>query len=459
MKVIICGAGQVGEQIARHLSYERNDITVIDHNPDLISHLSNTLDISGVTGCASHPDILDAAGARDSDMIIATTRSDEVNMVICQVSHSVFSIPRKIARIRSPSYLEINYSDLYRAEHLPIDVIISPEREVAEAAVSRLETPSAFEIETFLGGKAQLIGISLDNNCPVINTPLRQLSELFSNLNAIVLGVRRDRKLFVPKSEDQLFAGDQVYVFTTVTDRQRTLEIFGKDMKRGNRIVIVGGGNVGLNVAKTLEQKNRDKVHCKLIEKDRGRAELVADSLERTVILNGDGLDLSLLEEANIEQADAMLAVTDDDKTNLLTCTRAKSSGCPLAISLVNDSSLNSLLQPMGIDAYINPRATTVSSILRHIRHGRVRAVYSVGDAEAEMIEAQVLGTSPLAGKILKDISWPEGVLVGAVMKENKILIPRSDTVFLEGDIITVFYRTKDIEKVERLLEVGINFF
>ena len=154
-----------------------------------------------------------------------------------------------------------------------------------------------------------------------------------------------------------------------------------------------------------------------------------------------------------------MLAVTDDDKTNLLTCTRAKSSGCPLAISLVNDSSLNSLLQPMGIDAYINPRATTVSSILRHIRHGRVRAVYSVGDAEAEMIEAQVLGTSPLAGKVLKDINWPEGVLVGAVMKENGIMIPRSDTVFSEGDIITVFYRTKDIEKVERLLEVGINFF
>ena len=459
MKVIICGAGQVGEQIARHLSYERNDITVVDHNSELISHLSNTLDISGVVGCASHPDILDAAGARDSDMIIATTRSDEVNMVICQVSHSVFSIPRKIARIRSQSYLEINYSDLYRAEHLPIDVIISPEREVAEAAVSRLETPSAFEIETFLGGKAQLIGISLDNDCPVINTPLRQLSELFSNLNAIVLGVRRDRKLFVPKSEDQLFVSDQVYVFTTINDRQRTLEIFGKDIKRGNKIVIVGGGNVGLNVAKTLEQKNRNKVHCKLIEKDRGRAEIVADSLERTVILNGDGLDLSLLEEANIGQADAMLAVTDDDKTNLLAATRAKSSGCPLAISLVNDSSLNSLLQPMGIDAYINPRATTVSSILRHIRHGRVRAVYSIGDAEAELIEAQVLGTSTLAGKVLKDINWPEGVLVGAVMREDGIMIPKSDTVILEGDIITVFYRTKDIEKVEKLLEVGINFF
>ena len=459
MKVIICGAGQVGEQIAKHLSFERNDVTIIDHNSKIISHLSNTLDISGVTGCASHPDILEIAGARDCDMIIATTRSDEVNMVVCQVSHSIFSIPRKIARIRSQSYLEINYSDLYRAEHLPIDVIISPEKEVAEAAVSRLETPSAFEIETFLGGEAQLIGISLDSNCPVTNTPLRQLSELFSNLNAIVLGVRRKSKLFVPEPEDQLFVGDQIYVFCTVSDRQRTLEIFGKDMKKGNRIIIVGGGNVGLHVAKTLEQKNRDKVHCKLIEKDRSQAETAADSLERTVILHGDGLDMGLLEEGNIEQADALLAVTDDDKTNLLACTRAKSSGCPLAVSLVNDSSLNSLLQPMGIDAYINPRATTVSSILRHIRHGRVRAVYSVGDAEAELIEAQVLGTSPLAGKTLKDINWPEGVLVGAIMKKDGILIPKSDTIFLEGDVITVFYRTKDIEQVEKLLEVGINFF
>ena len=253
--------------------------------------------------------------------------------------------------------------------------------------------------------------------------------------------------------------GDQIYVFCTVGDRQRTLEIFGKDMKKGNRIIIVGGGNVGLHVAKTLEQKSRDKVHCKLIEKDRSQAETAADSLERTVILHGDGLDMGLLEEGNIGQADALLAVTDDDKTNLLACTRAKSSGCPLAVSLVNDSSLNSLLQPMGIDAYINPRATTVSSILRHIRHGRVRAVYSVGDAEAELIEAQVLGTSPLAGKTLKDINWPEGVLVGAIMKKDGILIPKSDTIFLEGDVITVFYRTKDIEQVEKLLEVGINFF
>ena len=459
MKVIICGAGQVGAQIASHLSLESNDITVIDNNAERITQLTNTLDISGVTGCASHPDVLETAGARDCDMVIATTQSDETNMIICQVSHSVFSIPRKIARIRSQSYLEVNYSDLYRAEHLPIDVIISPEKEVAEAVISRLEIPCAFEIETFLGGNAQLIGISIDNLCPVINTPLRQLSQLFVNLNAIVLGIRRNSKLFVPDPDDQLFEDDQIYIFATINDRIRTLEIFGKDIERGDRFIIVGGGNIGLNVAKKLEQNKKNKVHCKLLELDRKKAEYAADSLERTVILHGDGLNLNLLEEANVSQANALLALTDDDKTNLLTCTRAKNSGCDLVLSLVNDSSLNSLLKPMGIDAYINPRSTTVSSILRHVRHGRIRAVYTIGNAEAELIEAQVLGTSSLAGKILKDIDWPEGVLVGAIMKGNEINIAKSNTILEEGDIITVFYDSKVVNQVEKMLEVGINFF
>ena len=459
MKVIICGAGQVGAQIASHLSLERNDITVIDNNADRIAQLTNTLDISGVTGCASHPDVLESAGARDCDMVIATTQSDETNMIICQVSHSVFSIPRKIARIRSQSYLEVNYSDLYRAEHLPIDVIISPEKEVAEAVISRLEIPCAFEIETFLGGNAQLIGISIDNLCPVINTPLRQLSQLFVNLNAIVLGIRRNSKLFVPDPDDQLFEDDQIYIFTTIKDRIRTLEIFGKDVEKGDRFIIVGGGNIGLNVAKKLEQNKQNKVHCKLLELDRKKAEYAADSLERTVILHGDGLNLNLLEEANVSQANALLSLTDDDKTNLLTCTRAKNSGCNFVLSLINDSSLNSLLKPMGIDAYINPRSTTVSSILRHVRHGRIRAVYTIGNAEAELIEAQVLGTSSLAGKILKDIDWPEGVLVGAIMKGNEINIAKSSTILEEGDIITVFYNSKVVNQVEKMLEVGINFF
>jgi trk system potassium uptake protein len=458
MKVIICGAGQVGWQIARHLSGERNDVTVVDYNADLVRRATDTLDVQGIVGFASYPDVLARAGARDADMIIAATHSDEVNMVTCQVAHSVFSIPRKIARLRSQSYLDAIYADLYRRDHLPIDVVISPEREVAEAALQRLAAPATFDTESFMGGKLQLLGIVLDADCPVLNTPLRQLSELFSTLRAIVVGVRREERLFAPEPGDQLFDGDRIYVFAHTEDLNRTLEIFGKTNRKQERVVIVGAGNVGLGVARALEARS-ERMRAKVIELDRRRAELAADALERTIVLNGDGMDTEILMEAGIDRADAVLALTDDDKTNLLVAVRAKQAGCPMTVALVNDPTLVPLMGALDIDAYINPRATTVSSILRHIRHGRVRGVYSIGDAEAEVIEAQVLSTSPLAGKMIRDIDFPEGVLVGAVMQGEKVLKPRGDLRMEEGDVIALFAMASDVPEVERLLQVSIDFF
>ncbi|WP_146345397.1 Trk system potassium transporter TrkA [Falsiphaeobacter marinintestinus] len=458
MKVIICGAGQVGWQIARHLSGEHNDVTVVDNNPDLVRRATDTLDVQGIAGFASYPDVLDRAGAGDADMIIAATHSDEVNMVTCQVAHSVFSIQRKIARLRAQSYLTAIYSDLYRRDHLPIDVVISPEREVAAAAMRRLSAPAAFDTETFMDGQAQLLGINLDEACPVLNTPLRQLTDLFSTLRSIVVGVRREGSLFVPEPGDQLFAGDDCYVFCHADDVDRTMEIFGKSQKKQERMVIVGGGNVGLEVASTLE-KSASRTRAKMIERSRKQAERAAEALERTIVLHGDGLDSALLREAGINRADAMLAVTDDDKTNMLAAVRAKAEGCPMAIALINDPTLVPLMAPLGIDAYINPRATTVSSILRHIRHGRVRQVYSVGDAEAEVIEAEVLSTSPMAGQKLRDIDFPEGVLVGAIRKGDKILRIDGNLRVEEGDVVALFAMADDVPEVERLLQVSIDFF
>ena len=458
MKVIICGAGQVGWQIARHLSGENNDVTVVDNNPELVRRATDTLDVQGIAGFASYPDVLERAGAHDADMIIAATHSDEVNMVTCQVAHSVFNIKRKIARLRSQSYLTAIYSDLYRRDHLPIDVVISPELEVAAAAMQRLSAPAAFDTETFMDGKAQLLGITIDDDCPIVNTPLRQLTDLFSTLRSIVVGVRRDKRLFVPEADDQLFVGDACYVFTHADDIARTMEVFGKEQKRQERVVIVGGGNVGLTVALALESRE-GRIRAKMIERDRKRAEHAAEALERTIVLHGDGLDSVLLKEAGIGRADAMLAVTDDDKTNMLAAVRAKAEGCPLAIALINDPTLVPLMGPLGIDAYINPRATTVSSILRHIRHGRVRAVYSIGDAEAEVIEAEVLSTSPMAGQRLRDIDFPEGVLVGAVMKKGDVLRPNGSLRIEAGDVIAIFAMAADVPEVERLLQVSIDFF
>lgn len=458
MKVIICGAGQVGWQIARHLSGENNDVTVVDVSAELVRRATDSLDVQGIVGFASYPDILDRAGARDADMIIAATYSDEVNMVTCQVAHSIFGIPRKIARLRSASYQNAIYSDLYRREHMPIDVMISPEKEVAAAALQRLAAPASFDTENFFDGKAQLLGIALEDDCPVLNTPLRQLTDLFSTLRAIVVGIRRQGKLFSPEPEDQLFGGDQIYVFSHIADVGRTMEIFGKSTKKQERIVIIGGGNVGLAVARELESRT-DRIRAKVIEHSRENAEKAADALERTIVLHGDGLDAALLMEANAEKADAVLSVTDDDKVNLLASVRAKSLGCSMAISLVNDPTLVPLMGPLDVDAYINPRATTVSSILRHIRHGKVRNVYSLGDAEAELIEAQVLSTSPIAGQQIKDIEFPEGVLVGGVLKGDKVIKPTGETLINENDVVALFALAKDVPEVEQLLQVTIDFF
>ncbi|MGH1465380.1 MAG: Trk system potassium transporter TrkA [Cognatishimia sp.] len=459
MKVIICGAGQVGWQIARHLANERNDVTVVDNNTDLVRRATDTLDVQGVAGFASYPDVLDRAGARDADMIIAATHSDEVNMVTCQVAHSVFDVPRKIARLRAQSYLNAIYSDLYRRDHMPIEVVISPEREVAAAALKRLSAPSAFDTEFFLDSKMQLLGIALDDECPVVNTPLRQLSDLFTTLEAVVVGVRRDGTLFAPDAGDQLFVNDEIYVMTKVEDAKRTLEIFGKTSTKQERVILIGGGNVGSMVAEELEALPGRAIRAKMIEKDRKVAEEAAEVLERTIVLHGDGLDAALLREAGIERADAVLAVTDDDKTNILSAVRAKSQGCPMAIALINDPTLVPLMVPLGIDAHINPRSTTVSSILRHIRHGRVRDVYSLGDAEAEIIEAEVLSTSPIAGQLVRDIDFPEGVLIGGLLQGDKVIKPAGATRINEGDIIALFALAKDIGEVERLLQVSIDYF
>ncbi len=458
MKILICGAGRVGGQLAKRLSEDGADVTVIDTSPALVRVVTDAYDVSGVVGHASHPDVLERAGAADADMIIAATQADEVNMMACQVAHSVFAVPRKIARVRAQAYLEARWSDLFRRDHMPIDVIISPEAEVARVALARLVSTAAIETHAFLEGKARLVGAKLDAACPVLETPLRQLTELFSTLDAMVVGIRRGGKLIVPNPDDQLYGEDEIYFVAIERDVERAMGIFGRESRPARRVIVVGAGNVGLSVVQQIEADPRG-MRATLIERDRDRAEFAADRLNRTVVLNGDALNPSLLDEAGIADSDAVLALTDDDRVNLLACALAKQAGCRLAIALTNDPVFSHLSEAMRIDAYINPRATTVSTILRHLRRGRIRAVYSVGEGEAEAIEAQVLATSALAGKRLRDAGFPAGALVGAVLGRDGVRMPHGDLVVQEGDILVVFALRAVVGRVEQLFRVSVDFF
>jgi len=458
MKVIICGAGMVGFSIARQLAAEDNDVVVIDTQADLVHQLSDTLDVRGEVGHASHPEVLSRAGAADTDLIVAVTFSDEVNMMACQVCHSLFKVPVKIARVRSQSYLLPEWQDLFTRDHMPIDQIISPEREVARSVVRRLKAPGTFETVPFFDDLVRVVGVRLEEDCPVVNTPLRQLTELFPDLNAVVIGIYRNHKIIVPKGDDQMFVGDDVYLCVTTELLERTLSVFGHEETEAQRILILGGGNVGLAVAQSLEAMG-SAVRTKLIELDKARAEYVADQLERTVVLHGDALNKDLLFEANAAEAEAVVALTNDDETNILASVLAKEAGAGRALTLINNESYRPVMRPLNIDAFINPRSSTISSILQHMRRGRIRTVRSFQDGAAEVVEAEALETSPLVGKPLSEVDLQDGMIIGAIFQDGKVLTPRGETRIKPGDRVILFSRADLRREVEQLFRVTLEFF
>jgi trk system potassium uptake protein TrkA len=458
MKVIVCGAGQVGFNIAHYLAGESNDVTVIDQRPELIRKITDTLDVQAILGHASHPSILEQAGAGDADMLIAVTHADEVNMVACQVAHSLFNVPTKIARVRSQTYLQPMWATLFNREHMPIDVIISPEIEVARAITRRLEVPGAIDVIPMAGDMVRLIGVRCDEHTPLINTPLRQLTVLFPDLNIVVVGIVRDGRPIVPSPEDQMLDGDEVYFVVDTAHVSRALSAFGREDQEAKRVIIFGGGNVGLFLAQQIEAQH-PSASIKLIEADKERAEFVAKSVQRAVVLHGDVLDPEIQTEAGVSNAEAVVAVTNDDESNILAALLAKRYGARRSMSLINKTTYSALMGPLGIDVVISPRAITVSNILQHVRRGRIHAVHSLHEGFGELIEADALETSSLVGKPLREVRLPNGVLLGAVVRGGTVISPRGATVVQAGDRVVLFAASEAVKKVEKMFSVRLEYF
>ena len=408
MRVIICGAGQVGYGIAERLAGEHNDVTVIDNSPTLIAKIQDQLDVRGLVGHGSHPDVLAAAGAANADMIIAVTLYDEVNMMACQVAHSLFDVTTKIARVRAQSYRNEHWQDLFARENVPIDVVIFPELEVGELFLRRISLPGVRDVVDFADGAVSVVAIDCDEESPVVDTPLVQLSELFPDLGAVVAGVWRDGKLIIPHSNDFVQAGDLAYVVVDRKQILRTISIFGKEAPEPKNIVLAGGGNIGKYLAQSIEE-HLPKSRLVVVENSKEKAESLANELDNGIVLHGNALEENILNEANVSGADLMLSVTNDDQVNILSALMAKRMGCSRCVTLLNNAGYHRVTDSLGIDDYVNPRSVTLSRILQHIRRGRIRSVYSVQNGEAEVVEGEVMETSPLAGKPLRELRLPDG--------------------------------------------------
>ena len=458
MKVIVCGAGLVGFNIARYLSSEQNDVTVIDQSPDHIKRVSDQLDVQGLVGFASYPGVLDAADAGGADVIIAVTQHDEVNMVACQVAHSLFNVPTKIARVRAQNYLDPVWSDLFTRENLPIDVTISPEIEVARAVLRRLQVPGAIDMVPFADGKVQVIATRLNEGCPVVDTPLRRLTELFPDLHIRVMGIVRDQEIMALSGDSSMAVGDEIYFAAEVDHVPRAMLAFGHEEVEARRVLIVGGGNVGLSLALEIEE-SYPRVSPKIIEYNRNRAGQIAEQLHRTIVLNGDVLDREILNEANVQATETIIAVSNDDEVNILASLLAKREGAERAITLVNNMTFEPLLASLGIDVVVNPRAITVSRILQYVRRGRIRGVYSLRDGLAEIIEAEAMETSPIVGVPIKDVHLPVGMVAGAIIRSDEVIIPRGSTVIQPKDRVVIFTVAEGVKHLEKMFSVRLEYF
>lgn len=459
MRVIICGGGQVGYSIAAYLANEENDVTVIDKKPDLISQINTDLDVNGIVGHASNPNVLKAANANDADMIIGVTQSDEVNMIACQIGHSLFGIPRKIARVREQSYLQPEWSNLFSRAHMPVDVIISPEVIIAEEIYKRLLIPGTTHVSELAEGEVYLLGVVCGDNCPLINTPLSQISNLFPDLDFRIVAMLRKNTPVFPNENEQILVNDEVFFVVNKKHLKRTMAAFGHEEQKAKRIIIAGGGEIGYGLACLLKSREPN-INLKIIEHNDARSDFLCENMgDDTIILKGSSLNKDILEEASIGSVETYVAVTNDDESNILGSLLAKQYGCDRVITLVNNNAYSPLVGPLGIDTMVSPRMMIVGTIMQHVRRGRIKGLYNLRDGFAEVIEAEISDTSKIVNTPIKELKLSDKVKVVAVMRDEEMIMVTDEDTIRAGDHVIVVTPREQAQNVEKMFSVQVDLF
>jgi trk/ktr system potassium uptake protein len=456
MKIIILGAGQVGSSVAANLVSEANDITIVDIKPKLLQSLSERYDLQTITGVASHPSVLAKAGANDADMIIAVTNSDEVNMVACQVAYTLFHTPTKIARVRNLDYQ--NNTTLFAQEALPIDVLISPEQIVTEYIARLVSVPGALQVLDFAEGKAQMVTIRVAADGILVDKKIADMCKQLNDVDYRVVSIFREGAAIIPDGDTMIEDNDELFIIGAPKHIKTLLKAVRQKEKPVKRVMIAGGGNIGMRLAKTLEKDYQ----VKLIEMDVAQAHKASEELKHTIVLQGDAADEDLLIEENIDDTDIFCALTNADEANIISCMLAKRLGAPKVMSLINRAAYVDLVQSDVIDIAISPQQATIGSLLAHIRRGDVVVVHSLRHGAAEAIEAVAHGdrqSSSVVGRTIDEIGLPANTSIGAIVREDNVIIAHHDTIIeAEDHVILLVADKKRVPEVERLFQVSVTF-
>jgi len=459
MRIIICGAGKVGFSIASYLEKSVHDVIVIDQSEELVRDMSERYDVRAICGFASDPRVLQQAGADDADMLIAVTHYDEVNMVACEVANAVFNVPTKIARIRNPAYLSPEWARLFEDNNISVDVIISPELEIAKTIWRGLEVPGTTSVTNMADDLVKIIGVKCTSQTPLINTPITHISSLFPDAQFVIAGIFRDNRLIIPEDKERVQLDDEILLVTSEKELTESMRAFGHFQNHARRILIFGGGNVGLSLAQRIDQNPFHDVHVKIIEKSKERAQEIARQLHHIEVLSGDALAIEVLREAGVEDTETVVAVTEDDKVNILSSLLAKQSGAKRAMTLIGNPDTIPLVKSLGIDSVVNSRQLTVSSILRHVRQGSIKSVYTLRDNFGEIMEAQVTDSSSLIGASPDEIDIPNQIKLLAVVRGGNVVLPTSSLMVQMHDSLIVIATRDHVKEVEKMFSARMEYF